>query len=61
MQALVFSALVNGVAAVPLLAALMWAARSRALLGEFTIGPVLWAMGWLTTALMLLAALALLL
>lgn len=59
MKALVFTSLVNGVAAVPLLAALMWAARSRALLGEFTIGAPLWALGWLTTALMLLAALAL--
>jgi Mn2+/Fe2+ NRAMP family transporter len=59
MKALVAASMINGVASVPVLAALMWAARSRALLGEFTIGRLLWSLGWLTTVLMLAAAVAL--
>jgi Mn2+/Fe2+ NRAMP family transporter len=61
MRALVAASMINGVASVPVLAALLWAARSKALLGRFTIGRVLLALGVLTTALMLLAALSLLL
>lgn len=59
MKALVVTSMINGVVAVPVLAALLWAARSRVLLGDFTIGRGLWALGWLTAVLMLVAAVAL--
>lgn len=61
MKALLFTSIVSGVVSVPLLAALMWTARSQALLGAFTMGRGLLALGWLTTALMAVAAASLLL
>ncbi len=59
MRALLLTSIVSGVVSVPLLAALMWTARSKALLGAFTVGPGLLALGWLTTALMAVAAMSL--
>jgi Mn2+/Fe2+ NRAMP family transporter len=47
---------VNGVAAVPVMAMTMLMASRRAVMGDFTIGPVLKAVGWLATGFMLLAA-----
>lgn len=61
MRALVLTAIVNGVIAVPILIALMKVARSKSVMGTFTLGPGLSFAGWATTALMTLAALGLLL
>ena len=54
-KALYWSAVVNGVIAVPMMAALMLVAGSKAM-GKFTVGPVLGGLGWLSTAVMAAAA-----
>lgn len=61
MRALVLTAVVNGVIAVPILIAMMRAAQSASVMGTFTLGRGLAIAGWATTALMTLAALGLLL
>jgi NRAMP (natural resistance-associated macrophage protein)-like metal ion transporter len=54
-KALYWSAVVNGVIAVPMMAALMLVAGSKAM-GRFKVGPVLGGLGWLSTAVMAAAA-----
>jgi Mn2+/Fe2+ NRAMP family transporter len=56
-QALYWSAVINGVVAVPMMAALMIVAGSKAM-GRFRVGPVLGGLGWLSTAVMAAAAVA---
>ena len=51
-KALFWTAVVNGVIAVPMLAAVMLLAARRKAMGEFAISGLLKAMGWLTTAVM---------
>jgi Mn2+/Fe2+ NRAMP family transporter len=51
-KALYWSAVLNGVIAVPMMAALMFVAQSRAKMGEFRAGWVLGGLGWLSTAVM---------
>jgi Mn2+/Fe2+ NRAMP family transporter len=51
-KALYWSAVINGIAAVPILAAIMMLAARRAVMGPFAISGRLRAMGWLTTAAM---------
>ena len=58
-KALIWSAIVNGVIAVPIMAAMMVVARHKRM-GQFRIGPVLTWLGWLSTVVMGVAALALL-
>ena len=60
MKALVWSAIVNGVISVPIMAALMWIGQSRALMGEYTIGTSHRVLGWLATAVMGIAVLVML-
>jgi Mn2+/Fe2+ NRAMP family transporter len=55
-QALYWSAVLNGVIAVPMMAALMIVAGHRGKMGAFRVGPVLGGLGWLTTAIMAAAA-----
>lgn len=55
-QALYWSAVLNGVIAVPMMAALMVVAGHRGKMGAFRVGPVLGTLGWLTTAIMAAAA-----
>jgi len=55
-KALYWSAVVNGVCAVPLMAAIMWVARQHRTMGEFTVRGALWAWGWAATAVMGVAA-----
>ena len=57
-KALIWSAVVNGVVAVPVMFMMMLLASRRAVMGEFTLGPVLKAVGWVSTAVMLLASVA---
>ncbi|HEY8254088.1 MAG TPA: hypothetical protein VIG39_05570, partial [Rhizomicrobium sp.] len=58
-QALYWSAVVNGVIAVPMMAALMLVASSKAM-GKFRVGPVLGGLGWLSTAVMAAATVTML-
>ncbi|MFN3370951.1 MAG: NRAMP family divalent metal transporter [Sphingomonadaceae bacterium] len=59
-RALVWSAVINGIIAVPLMAAILLVGASRRLLGPWVVPRWQLALGWLATGLMALAALALL-
>ena len=58
MQALIWSAVVNGVVAAPLLAVMMLVVRRGRIMGEFTGSTWEVRLGWLATAVMAVAALA---
>jgi len=51
-KALYWSAVLNGVIAVPMMAAMMVVASSSKKMGRFTVRPVLAGLGWLCTAIM---------
>ena len=55
-KALYWSAVLNGVIAVPMMAALMIVAGSKRKMGEFRAGWVLGGLGWVSTAVMAAAA-----
>jgi Mn2+/Fe2+ NRAMP family transporter len=57
MKALIWSAIVNGVISVPIMAALMWIGQSERLMGRHTIGTTHRVLGWLATAVMGVAVL----
>jgi NRAMP (natural resistance-associated macrophage protein)-like metal ion transporter len=57
-KALFWSAVINGVVAVPLMAVIMLMAMQRQVMGAFTLPRLLWAMGWLSTAAMAVAVAA---
>lgn len=48
-EALFWSAVINGVVAVPVMAAMMLMARRPDIMGEWTIGPALQVLGWIAT------------
>ncbi|HEV7169056.1 MAG TPA: Nramp family divalent metal transporter [Micrococcaceae bacterium] len=52
---LVFSALVNGIAAAPFLIITMLIARDQSIMGEYRNGKLAATLGWITTAIMLVA------
>jgi Mn2+/Fe2+ NRAMP family transporter len=54
-KALFWSAVINGVVAVPLMMVIMIMAMAPKVMGRFTLPPVLCGMGWLCTAVMALA------
>jgi NRAMP (natural resistance-associated macrophage protein)-like metal ion transporter len=54
-KALFWSAVINGVVAVPLMAMIMLMAMRRDVMGRFVLPRPLWAMGWLCTATMAVA------
>jgi Mn2+/Fe2+ NRAMP family transporter len=56
MKALFWSAVVNGVVAVPLMAMIMILAQNREAMGPFTLPPILRGAGWLATLAMAAAA-----
>jgi NRAMP (natural resistance-associated macrophage protein)-like metal ion transporter len=56
-KALFWSAVINGVVAVPIMAIMMLIATRKRVMGEFQLSPRLRLMGWLSTAAMALAAL----
>jgi Mn2+/Fe2+ NRAMP family transporter len=56
-KALFWSAVVNGIIAVPIMAVMMLMAANPDVMGEFTIGRTLKILGWLATLAMALAAL----
>jgi NRAMP (natural resistance-associated macrophage protein)-like metal ion transporter len=51
-KALYWSAVLNGVIAVPMMAAMMIVAGNKRKMGRFTVGPVLGGLGWLSAAVM---------
>jgi Mn2+/Fe2+ NRAMP family transporter len=55
-KALIFSAVVNGVAAVPIMVLIMHMASRREVMGDFALKPWLKTLGWLATAVMTAAA-----
>ena len=56
---LVLVAVINGVAAAPFLVVVMLVSGSRRIMGEYRNGRVATILGWLTTAIMAAAAVAL--
>jgi NRAMP (natural resistance-associated macrophage protein)-like metal ion transporter len=54
-KALFWSAVVNGVIAVPLMTMIMVMAMQKRVMGVFTLPRLLWALGWLCTAAMTVA------
>ncbi|TCZ66159.1 NRAMP family divalent metal transporter [Roseicella aquatilis] len=54
-RALFWAAVINGVVAVPLMAAIMLLAMRREVMGRFVLPRWLWAMGWLSTGAMAVA------
>jgi hypothetical protein len=58
MHALVYSAVINGFVAVPIMATMMTIAYRRSVLGNFTASRPLLVLGWLATIVMAGAALA---
>jgi Mn2+/Fe2+ NRAMP family transporter len=58
MKALFWSAVINGVAAVPILIGLMIIVSRRSIMGEFVASPPLKFFGWLATGVMATAAIA---
>jgi Mn2+/Fe2+ NRAMP family transporter len=59
-KALFWSAVLNGVTAVPMMAAMMVVAGSKKKMGQFRVGPVLGGLGWISTAVMAAAAITML-
>ena len=55
-KALYWSAVINGVVAVPVMTMMMLMARNRKVMGEFTIARNLTALGWLATGVMAAAS-----
>jgi Mn2+/Fe2+ NRAMP family transporter len=51
-KALVWSAVVNGVVAVPIMAVMMWLGTRRSILGDYTLTRRLQLLGWFATAVM---------
>ena len=59
-RALIFAAMINGIVAVPVMAVMMLVATRKSVMKVFTInGPLLW-LGWLATAVMAAAVIAML-
>jgi Mn2+/Fe2+ NRAMP family transporter len=56
-KALFYSAVLNGVAAVPLIAVIVWLASSKKIMKQWTSSPLARAWGWFTVALMGVATL----
>ena len=55
-KALIWSAVINGVAAAPIMAMIMLMASRKAVMGQFTLTKWLTVLGWLGTAIMAAAA-----
>ena len=58
-KALFWSAVINGVVAVPVMVLMMLMSSNRAVMGDFRLPPILRIVGWLATAIMAAAAIAL--
>jgi Mn2+/Fe2+ NRAMP family transporter len=60
MKALFWSAVINGVVAVPLMVVIIVLASNKSVMGDFTASRPIIALGWITTAVMGIAALCML-
>jgi NRAMP (natural resistance-associated macrophage protein)-like metal ion transporter len=60
MQALVWAAVINGIVSVPVMVLLMLMSTRKDIMGALTVKPVWVVLGWVATAVMLVAALAML-
>ncbi len=60
MKALFYSAVLNGVCAVPIMAAMMVVASRKEIMGRFAERPLLMSFGWAATAVMAVASIAML-
>lgn len=60
MKALFWSALINGVVAVPLIVVVVLLVSKKSVMGPFTAGGPIIALGWVTAAVMLAAAIRML-
>jgi Mn2+/Fe2+ NRAMP family transporter len=60
LKALVWSAVVNGVISVPIMAVLMWIGQSERLMGDYTISRSHRFFGWSATGVMAIAVLVML-
>jgi Mn2+/Fe2+ NRAMP family transporter len=58
MKMLVWSAIVNGIISVPIMAVMMLLAANPAVMGPFVVSGRLKALGWLAVAVMALAVVA---
>jgi Mn2+/Fe2+ NRAMP family transporter len=56
MKALIWTAVLNGVIAVPLMVMMMLLTHKKEVMGEFTLPAYLQWAGWLATAVMVLAS-----
>jgi Mn2+/Fe2+ NRAMP family transporter len=56
MKALFWSAVINGIVAVPLLVVIVLIASSKSVMGAFTVGRTIVILGWIAVAVMGLAA-----
>lgn len=54
-KAVVWSAIVNGVIAVPIMVVMMWIGQSKRIMGALTLSPCHRFFGWAATAVMFLA------
>ena len=57
-KALFWSAVINGVAAVPVMVMIMLMGSRRHVMGQFTLTPWLMSLGWLASAVMAMAAIS---
>lgn len=57
-KALFWSAVVNGVAAAPIMAMMMIFSMRKDIMGDFTLPPLLQAIGWLATTVMAMTIVA---
>jgi Mn2+/Fe2+ NRAMP family transporter len=57
-SALYWSAVINGVLAVPVMVLLMIMVRRKDVMGRYTVGGALYWLGWLSTAAMALSVVA---
>jgi Mn2+/Fe2+ NRAMP family transporter len=57
-KALFWTAVINGVVAVPLMIVMMLMTMRREIMGDFTLPRPLWVLGWLSTAVMAFAVAA---
>ena len=58
-KALIWSAMLNGICAGPIMVVMMLMARNRKVMGQFTISPRLHVLGWVSTIVMLICLVAL--
>ena len=59
-KALYWSAVINGVVAVPVMAVMMWLAAAPKVMGEFVVTGWAKVLGWIATGVMLVAIVAML-